>query len=107
MLTKNYVWKKMKKNTVSRGTNIINSTGELKRKAMKKCQEELMQNIYAKEGKHYDGSLIIASVANDATIQIILTSFCIAPNWFTEVLDANRASSCREFEMAKTICGLK
>ena len=37
------------------------------------------------EGKHYNGSLIITSVSNDASIQIVLA------DWVTNVLGVNRA----------------
>ena len=63
------------------GVKIINSTWVIEKKSNEKLKEWVsMKGLKDIEGKYYSGLLRSAPIRNDATIQIIMTFFCMVPH---------------------------
>jgi hypothetical protein len=78
-MVKNDVWEPVKKNSLPKGTKVIDSTWVCKNKSMGKlCRHLNACRFKQVEGVHYDGSSTHAPVTNTGTIRIMLILMLMA-----------------------------
>jgi hypothetical protein len=97
-MVKNKAWEPVKKNSLPRGTKIIDSTWTCKKKSTGKLRECLNACGFKQmEGLHYKGSSAHAPVTNASTIQIVLILMLMA-DWHGRIVDVKGVFIHRGFK---------
>jgi hypothetical protein len=102
-LVKNKAWEPVKKTSLPRGTNVIDSTWACKKKSTGKLHRHLNAHRFKQvEGVHYNGSSTHAPVANAVNILIVPILMLMA-DWHGRIMDIKGAFLHGEFVRGKVI----